>query len=469
MTFAGNKLQNVYDSGSDKLVELESNIVDKLKQAKRSHAQTLSKNVQDQTGRIQDTASTLQYELEKYIDGYNDKLNNLIEAEIKETQTFAKHILTEFSGLSEKLKMTVANLKRSHEENLEHVSASSFDKYLNSVELARIELEKHRYGASKHLKVTGTFVTNSLQQRLDHVLWETRGDEKQMTGLLFKSYMQKANAIDNHFSTLMQGLSSDFQTQQKKLEDAAKTSEDQLFEKAKVILEKVEDEAATAEHDLKQLFGTATEAHKKKQESTLTIVADELSAVHDSTATTLNKYREELTDGLTNTSVQVRNALENRCQVVTKQIETAVEALNVRLADQVTSSLALKQGLENDQEEIVRLILRDLNQILETFEKKVATLMSDSGQRINKLLSGAEQDIGNAHERCTDKLTKDAQNIEQQITGEITGFLERLAQHRTAALKEIETSASDHSSVPQEKVTEKPETESGKIAFEGEN
>jgi hypothetical protein len=467
MTFAGNKLQNVYDSGSDKLVELESGIVDRLKHLKRSHAQTLSKNVHDQTGRIQDTAAALQYELDKYIVGYNDKLNNLIEAEIKETQAFAKHILTEFSGLSDKLKVSVANLKRSHEENLEHVSASSFDKYLNSVELARIELEKHRFAASKHLKANGTFITNSLQQRLDHVLWETRGDEKQMTGLLFKFYMQKANAIDNHFSALMQGLSADFQTQQKKLEDSAKSSENQLLEKAKGILEKVEDEAATAENELKELYGKATETHKKKQESTLTIVADELSTVHDTTASALTKNREELSDSLTTTSAQVRSALQNRCHTVTQQIDTAVEALKARLADQVTSSLALKQGLENDQEEIVRLILRDLNQILETFEKKVANLTSESAQRISKLVSGAEQDIAGAHERCTNKLTTDVQNIKQQVTGEISGFLESLARGRADALNEIEKSAHDPA-VPKEAAPEKAETDTS-IAFESDN
>ena len=63
MTFAGKKLQDIYDSGVSLLSELETTVVERLKAAKRTHTDTFRENVEVSGSKISKTAATLQTDL----------------------------------------------------------------------------------------------------------------------------------------------------------------------------------------------------------------------------------------------------------------------------------------------------------------------------------------------------------------------------------------------------------------------
>ncbi len=342
MTFAGKKLQDIYDSGADRLSEQEVQATNRLKQLKEGHATKLKTDVDGSVSRVKGTASELKTELGTYIDGGLERLKNTIEAETRETNEHTAHLVTELLNLSEKLKGSIASLKRAYEDNIDYLSTSSGDRFVSGVERAKLELEKHDYGLSRHLKAHGTFVINSLQQKLDHVLWESRGDEKQVTGNLFKSYMQKANAIDSHFSALMQKLSSEFQSHYKVLEDAAKASETNADSSAKAILQRAEDYASRTENEISEHFKKTSEQSRQKLDGDLAVVADDLSQMHDATTERLTATTEQLGNSLLAASAQAQETLRQRCQDSKQKINVAMNEFSKRLAERLRTSTDLK-------------------------------------------------------------------------------------------------------------------------------
>jgi hypothetical protein len=378
MTFAGKKLQDIYDSGADRLAEVEAEALNKLKLAKEGHGDRLKSDVQACMGRVEETASDLKNELGIYIEGSLDRLKNVIEAETRETKAQSLYLVTELTNLSEKLKASIATLRKVYEENLDHVSVTATDKFLGTVERAKMEVGKHEYASSRHLKAHGTFVANSLQQKLDHVLWESRGDEKQVTGTLFKSYMQKANAIDSHFSALMQKFSTEFQSQYKTLESAAKSSESDVDAAAKANLQRTDDYAAKIENQVSEHFKKLSEQHRQKLDGDLAIVADDLSRLHDQTTEKLGENTQQLSESLLSASSQAQDTLKGRCDDMKEKVDAAMTEFGERLQERIRTSTDLKSLLESDRDEIVEGIRVELAHIRDAFEKKVVSLIAVS-------------------------------------------------------------------------------------------
>jgi hypothetical protein len=441
MTFAGKKLQDIYDAGADRLAEVEQEALNKLKQAKENHSERLKTDVKACIGRVEETAADLKSELGIYIEGSLERLKNVIEAETRETKAQSLYLVTELTNLSEKLRASIATLKKVYEENLDHVSVTATDKYMSTVERAKMELGKHEYASSRHLKAHGTFVANSLQQKLDHVLWESRGDEKQVTGSLFKSYMQKANAIDSHFSALMQKFSSEFQSQYKTLEGAAKTSESEVDTAAKANLQKIDDYAAKIENQVSEHFKKLSEQHRQKLDGDLAVVADDLSRLHDTTTEKLGENTEQLGESLLGASAQAQETLKGRCDDMKEKVDASMAEFTRRLQERIKTSTDLKSLLESDRDEIVGGIRVELAHIRDAFEKKVVSLIAVSSERVKNIAGEAEREIHAAQKSCDEQLTAEGLATKTEIDSEVTKFIDGLGRHRVSALDEITKAA----------------------------
>jgi hypothetical protein len=455
MTFAGKKLQDIYDSGADRLSDLEMQAINKLKRFKDDHAEKLKSDVEGCVGRVKGTAAELTSELGTYIDGGLERLKNVIETETRDTNAHTLHLVTELNHLCDKLNASIVTLKKAYEDNVEYIKGSSCDRFVSTVERAKLEFEKHDYGSSRHLKAHGTFVANSLQQKLDHVLWESRGDEKQVTGSLFKSYMQKANAIDSHFSALMQKLSSEFQNQYKELEGAAKRSESSVEAEAKTILQQVDEHATKVENEISEHFKRVSEQHRQKLDGDLSTVADDLSRIHDATTEKLGDSTEQLSESLLGASAQAQEALKVRCDDLKQKINSQTAEFAKRMAERLRTSTDLKASLEGDRDDIVSGIRVELSQIQDAFEKKVMSLIAQATDRVKKIANEAEGDVKAAQKSCDEQLAKEAKTARTEIETEVKKLIEQLGQHRSNALDEIGRSAGEGSGVTATAATSK--------------
>jgi hypothetical protein len=454
MTFAGKKLQDIYDSGAGLLSELESTVSERLKAAKRAHTDNFRANVEVSGSKISKTAAGLQTDLSENVDHSLERLRRISSNEIKESENHALQMVTELANLSEKLKSSIAALKASHEENVDHIGVSFSDRYMTAVEFSKLELEKQDFASIKHLKAHGTFVSNSLQQKLDHVLWESRGEEKQVTGTLFKSYMQKANAIDSHFSTLMQKLSADFQTFYKTLETEATHSESELESASKTLLSRIDDHATSVENRIIENFNKVSEHHKQKLDGDLGSVADDLSGLHDSTTERLSQSTDQLVTSLVDAAAQAQEALKNRCQELKIRIGGEMQSFGSRLNERITVGTALKRTLEGDKDEILNAVRSQIRETKDSFENKISTLISESGSKIRNMAGDAEREILAAQKRSEDSLVVNTQETVKEIKDQVREFLDLVSQHRSSALEEIARSGDTGGGASAEKSAE---------------
>jgi hypothetical protein len=463
MTFAGKKLQDIYDSGAANLAELEGQVTQRLKQSKQEHTETFKKHLEGGVTDVQKNATQLQADLTRNVDKSLDQLRDIAEDEIKECRAHAFQMISELSNLSDKLRLSIAALKEAYGENVEHIGVSFSDRYLTSVEHSKLELEKQEFESSRHLKNHGTTVSFTLQQRLDKVLWESRGDEKHVSGSLFKIYMQKANAIDSHFSSLLQKLSTDFNSSYRSLENETNRAESELGASSKVLLDKVDEHASKIEHRVSEHFQNISDAHRQKLDGDLANVAEDLSNLHDATTEKLGQSTEELVGGLVGSAEEAQEALRKRCQDVKATIARDIQSLSNRLSDRVTTGTSLKRTLEADKDSVLDSIRSEIHQIRDAFETKVMALIQEAGGRVTHIVTEAESDILGAQKGLEQSLADNALTSKEEIENEVSKFLELIAQHRSAALDDIAKAAensgpgSDKSSKRSRKTKDQPE------------
>jgi hypothetical protein len=443
MTFTGNKLQDIYDAGSGLLHQLEAQVSTDLKDSKQEHIDQFKVDVELNAKRIKKKADKLKEELSENVQQSLEHLRSAAASEFAESRDYALQMVSDLANLSDKLKSSITALKLAHEEKVERIGVTFSDRYNTAVEYSKLELEKQDFASLKHLKSHGTFVSNQLQQKLDHVLWESRGEEKQVTTTLFKSYMQKANAIDSHFSSLMQKLSSDFQQLYRALEAEAANSDAELETAAQDLLLRIDNHAGAVEDHVTETFHKMSESHKRKLDGDLASIADELSIVHDATTERLSECTEKLVGSLADAASQAQEALKDRCLDLKTKIKSEMDSFNGRLDERIKVGTSLKRTLEADKDRVVDSLQSEINEIRGSFEEKISRLMQEAGMRVQSISSDAERDILSAQKHCDQSLFANSQEAKNEMEEQVEKFLQLVATHRAAAIEDIRKSVAE--------------------------
>ncbi|MBC7998822.1 MAG: hypothetical protein IAF58_12810 [Leptolyngbya sp.] len=441
MTFGGKNLQEVYDGGSKSMTELEAEVKGKLKTVVDGHVATRDAEEATATGKIDERFKEYESELKKVMEATVERIKQTMTEEISETERHVQYVNGELQLVADKLRGTIVDLKRTHEASVNFVSETATDEFEASVEESQLEVEKQDNTAGKHLKAHGTFVLNSLQQKLDHCLWESRGDEKQFSGALFKTYMQRASGIDNQFATQMQKLTSEIQGHFKTLESATQTAETTLDGDMGRVVEEIDKRGKDTEDILKQEFEKIGTAHLETLKNSLITVTEGLGRTHESNTQRLNAETKELSTALIVASGEAQEALKNKCDQIRVQVDTTMQSFTQRIDDKLKQTAISRQQLEAEKDSIFANIQQELSTIRDTFESKLVTLKDDSLTRVTTIVNETEGEIVTLAETLKTKMTADAQKVADDFESSVTNFLTQLAQNRKNALDEIERAA----------------------------
>jgi len=441
MTAPGKSLKDIYDAGSSKLLKLEKDVSGHLKETAESQVESGKSTGNDLTGKVESRGGELENELRTFMTASIERLQKVMADEIKDTNEHLKAVKLDLSKLADKLKNSIVELRQSYEENVENLCLSLSDNYEGSVEGSTTELEKQDFSSSKHVRAHGTFVMNSLQQKLDHSLWESRGEEKQYNSALFKAFMQKANSIDTHFSTLMQKLSTDFQGHFKVVEHQSLQADPQLTKSAQDLAAEIEGHAGQLENDVHQIFKTVVEEHSKKLDNNLSTVAQDLSSVHDATTEKLSEQTKQLSAGLVTASGEARDALTTKCSELREQVDTMMESFNTRLEEKLHTTHALRGTLESEKQGIFEEIHKELQEIREGFEKRLTQLMKDGLDRVTTVTNEAENEIEVSFHKANTEISREGMAAKIEIDQAISEFITLLSEQRKNALDQIAKAA----------------------------
>lgn len=445
MTFAGKKFKSLFDGGQERLKEIESTVSENLKKTAGEHSSTRKNGDSSSVSLIENKSKELETDLKSFMEKSIERLQKTMEVEVKETEEHLNAVKLDLGNLSDKLKHSIADLKRTYDDHVHHIRTTLADQYEGAIENTSVELEKQDHATGKHLRAHGTFVMNSLQQKLDHSLWESRGEEKQYNSSLFKTFMQKANTIDTHFSHLMQRLSDDFQNHYKALEITTSETELDLNQQSHALLTQVGQHSSELEMEIQEFFKSTMEGHRKTLDESLTNIAQDLSSVHDSTTKRLSEQTREMTASLLTASGDARTNLGTKCAGLREQVDERLQSFLSRCTDKVSTSAILKDALENEKKVIYQNVRADLAEIRAGFEKRMTALMTDAVKRVHSITEEAERDITAVQHVCQNQLRVDSVNNKNEIDAAISNFLVLLSNQKNLALEEISKSAAGSS------------------------
>ncbi|MCC6977578.1 MAG: hypothetical protein IT343_04615 [Candidatus Melainabacteria bacterium] len=441
MTFGGKNLQEVYDGGSKSMTELEAELKAKLKNLVDSHAEGRRSDEEKAVGKVEERFSEFEADLRKVMDATVQRIKDSMQEEINETEKHVHYLNGELKLVADKLRGTIVELKRAHEASVNFISETATDEFEASVEESQLEIEKQDNAASKHLKAHGTFVLNSLQQKLDHCLWESRGDEKQFSGALFKTYMQRASGIDTGFSGQMQKLTAESQVHFKSLDAASQAAEQALDGDMTRVLGEIDARGKETEQTLKSEFERTSAEHAETLRQSLIVVTEGLGRTHETNTQRLNEETRELSTALVVASGEAQEALKTKCEEIRTQTDAQMQQFTQRLDEKMKQTMTSRQQLESEKDTIFATIQSELNTIRDNFEGKLTTLKDDSLTRVQTIVGETEREIATMCETLKTKMTADAQSVADELQRSIANFLSELATQKKNALDEIEVAA----------------------------
>lgn len=441
MTASGKTLQEIYNNSTVQLTDVEAAVVAKLKKKGADKVEQRKTGDDNAQSKIEERSKQLHNELQSFREESVQRLKKTIETEVKDTQEHLAQLASDLENLAERMRKQIASLRAAHETGLTSLRQNLSDQFEGLIENSKINLGQEEFIATKKLRNHGTSAMNSLQQKLDHSLWESRGEEKQYNTQLFKSFMQKANSIDTRFQSLMQKLAEEFQTQFKSLESRAQQAESQLSAETQGLLDQIEEQASLTETQIQEFFNTENTEHTQRLDKHLNLVAQDLSQMHDAITTQLNSRTKELSKSLMNASGEVRDSLTRRVEELNEKVDTMMGHFNNKLEERVSESEDLKGSLEEEKAQIFGGLKNELSEIRKSFEKKLTKLMKDGVDRVQGCEQDATKDIESTHQKCMSELNQASSNARKEVEEAVVNFLTLIHQQKENALKRIAQAA----------------------------
>jgi hypothetical protein len=441
MSVSGKKLQEIYDGAAGQLSNIESGVGLLLDKTATDMAEERGKGENSAQSKIEERSNQLHAELKAFHEESIDRLQKTIDSELKETQEHMSQLTGDLESLAERMRKQIVTLQNTHAHGLQNLKQNLADQFEGLIENSNIDMGQQEFIVTKRLRNHGTLVMNSLQQKLDHSLWESRGEEKQYNTSLFKSFMAKANSIDTHFSALMQKLTEEFQTQFKSLEGQAQQAESHFYGETRGLLGKIDEHASATEAEMREFYQKETSDHTTRLDTSLNNLAQDLSAMHDGTTGQLTTRTRELSKSLLTSSGEVRDVLTKKVDDLNEKVDTMMTQFQAKLADRTGGSLELKNSLEEEKSQIFSGLKNELTDIRRGFEKRLSNLLKDGIEKIKKAENEASDDIQATHKGCMGDLDKASEGIQQQIDAAVTQFLTTITEQKEKALSEIGSAA----------------------------
>jgi F0F1-type ATP synthase membrane subunit b/b' len=374
---------------------------------------------------------------------------------LKETEEHTTQLKADLENLAERMRKQIATLQTTHAHGLTNLKQNLADQFEGLIENSNIDLGQQEFMVTKRLRNHGTLVMNTMQQKLDHSLWESRGEEKQYNTALFKAFMSKANSIDTHFSALMQKLTEQFQAQFKSLEGQAQQAESRFYAETKGLLEKIGEHASSTESEIQEFYKKETGGHTARLDSALNDLAQDLSTVHDATTGQLTTRTRELSKSLLTSAGEVRDALTKKVTDLNDKVDTMMSQFHGKLGERTGTSLELKTALEEEKTQIFGGLKNELTDIRRGFEKRLTALMKEGLEKIQQAENEATTEIETSHKRCIGDLDQASAGVRQEIESEVSKFLQLIAEQKEKALHEISTAAGPGGADGAKKATKK--------------
>jgi hypothetical protein len=455
MSVAKNKLQDIYDAGSNKLDELARSQGENFRDTAQTHGGKISDTEKSTREQLQQRATEVKSEINSSLERSVQRIAKAIETEKAEIERHLKELTESITSLAGNLTESVHELRESHEANLAVLSEDATDLYEREFKSASGDLKKLDFASSKNLRVQNTFVINTFQQKLDHGLLEARGEEKQVSNRLMKLFLQNTNAIDSKVSTLGRDLSSDLDGRTGALEERFQGGMAELEQQAEQLLEQADKHVGQTAQAVHESYERDSFACKSEFEKSGSQCLSEIAALHENTLKDLSGTFDGFFKDLGDSAESARQLLRIKTDTLRSKVTASVESLAGECNKRKDASIVLNREIENSCKEILEKIRRDLAATHKDFEERLGKAAKAAVDELEVICTKAETNIRSIRQSSESELASMADKARAQIQVTLVAFLDRVAARREAALEEVHRAAAAAPGVPEPK---QPET-----------
>lgn len=441
MTLAGKKLQIIYDGGTEQMSNIETDSIAKLTGTANKHASQQRNIAATHSSTVEAKSQEIEGELHGLMDKSVKRLEKLKEQETEKCKEHTDSLTEELRRIGDLVRESVDSIKAGLSDRLndvKHELSSEFDK---TYEQNVAGLMGSNFEGSKEIRAHATGLTNSLQQKLDQSVWEQKGGEKQIVAQLYKNYMQKASAIETHFSQIMQKLSVEFQTQYKTVEERASQAKTDIDNDIEKSLTAIEQASSDGERDINAFFGKLTSEHEAELESEFEKVNKEIEQANKTATTDLKQKTQDYSSSLLTAATSSLESLKAACNDSIKNADTMHNDFLNRIEERVKTTRSTRDQLETTKSDTIKEICDELAAMRQGFEKNLDKLTKEAGESVQTVASEVEKEIRTAHTRCLNKIAEDGQSALDEINEETTRVLTMIEEHKRTALDEIAQAA----------------------------
>lgn len=445
MTFSGKKLQDIYDSGSARLSQLEEHSMNTLQEKSRLHTSQRQESEQQSKMEVAAKAAYVEEEIKKQAKEASNRIKEAVQGESEATKKYLEQILERLSIFNIDLQKALISLNEIYESNSDDNFMRASDQYSSTAEGMAVEIETQHYSSGQHLRSQAGFFLNSIQQKLDHSLWECRGSEKQSNSLLFRNYMQKANTIESHFANLMQRLNTEFQTEFARLESTATAAidEDNLNQLTEDFQNKIDAILQGIEKEINNTFAQSAENILKNLQGKFEGLAEQIKDLGEETGRELKHESAEIIARLQQASSNSNQALSKKLDDARQKMEDGLKDFAERMQAKVDNSATVKKDLEEAKAKVIEEIRQELVDIRTGFEGRLESLMQEAFKSLDQIGTDVDTELNETFKRSLTKINGDAGAARNEIDEATAKLLALIKEQKDGALAEIARAAGE--------------------------
>ncbi len=437
MTMPGKKLQEIHDEAAAKLAEVGLSQRSLMQTAVCESLKSGETLVSDSGNKLDQSSHLYESEIQSVLSRIIKEIGKVINLEQSETERRLNSLTNNLTELStrlansitefEHIQATTANLVS---EEVRHASSQEFNSHA-------AELHIQESASSKTLKVQDTFVENTFQQKLDHALIEARGEEKQLTGRISKTFLQSVNTIDTQTSTWIEKLSQRF--------DAHTASLDSEFAEANTVLE---EKLKTASLEANSLAETIQQKTHQFFEDNLSVFIDDESKQKASCLEQLNSRYLSESESLSHLDnmliADMQSQSENSLQHLTEisdnlqaKVKLAIDSIIAECSQRNETNTRLRQELESSASALTDSIGQELKQLNTDFEQRLNLIVKASCEQLAKDYQESDSSISTSLANCHSQCEALSGSAHELIQAELAGLLNKVKEQQELALSEL--------------------------------
>jgi len=443
MTFAGKTLQDIYNSGSNQLNELEESATGKLTNKASGHLSERQESEQQSKMEVAAKAAAVDEEIKRQARDASERIRVALEKEKATSQSYMSELSGKLSSFNSQIKRAMEELRTSYEGTLDDGYLRASDHYSSVVEGCVSELQSQHFESGQRLRSQSNFFANTLQQKLDHSLWESRGSEKQSNSALFRNYMQKANSIESHFSTLMQRLNYEFKAEFEKLESYAQEGQNGFTADEGAFAQSIDEILASVEQDINDIFSGCIDNNRQALAEKFGGVLDKVQELGSETASQLRDDTNGISSNLTVAARESEKSLKKKCDEVTERMQVDMQAFVGRINSKVNESDLVRRQLTEAKSKVINEIRDELIAIRNSFESRLNELTKEAKEGLTSIAYEVDSDMKGAYDQSLFKITSDSTSAKTEIEEATKKILDLISEQKNNALREIARAAGE--------------------------